>query len=86
MYKIRFLDPGERAMQKFDRSVTTRVLRKLRWLAANADNVEQEGLHGEFAGFGKLREGDYRIIYKILKSEQIIEVTLIGHRSEVYKK
>ncbi|HMH44966.1 MAG TPA: type II toxin-antitoxin system RelE/ParE family toxin [Pyrinomonadaceae bacterium] len=33
----------------------------------------------------KLREGDYRIIYELLRSEEAIVVHLIGHRREVYK-
>lgn len=33
----------------------------------------------------KLRVGDYRIIADINKTEKKIEVTLIGHRKNIYK-
>ena len=34
----------------------------------------------------KLRVGDYRVIADISQSEKKIQVTLIGHRKNVYKK
>ena len=40
----------------------------------------RRSLHGYF----KLRVGDYRIIYKIVKNT--VEIFIIGHRSWVYEK
>jgi mRNA interferase RelE/StbE len=54
-------------------------------LAENLDDLKPEGLTGELAGFYKLRVGDYRVIYEILRVEQIIVVHLIGHRREIYR-
>jgi len=34
----------------------------------------------------KLRIGDYRAIADINRANNIIEITLIGHRKNVYKK
>ena len=39
-------------------------------------------LHGVLRGYWKLRVGDYRVIYSIIKSE--IRVFIIGHRKDVY--
>ena len=41
-------------------------------------------LRRSLQGYRKLRVGNYRIIYKIEKSE--ITVLKIGHRKEIYKK
>ena len=62
-----------------------RVVRKLRWLAQNLDSINPESLKGDLAGLYKLREGDYRIVYQVLRAENIIVVHLIGHRRDVYK-
>jgi mRNA interferase RelE/StbE len=40
-------------------------------------------LHGRFSGMRRLRVGDYRIVYTIMKSEVL--VLRIGHRQDVYK-
>ena len=62
-----------------------RIVRKLRWLADNLNDLSPEPLKGGFSGLYKLRQGDYRIIYEIVRSEETIVVHLIGHRREVYK-
>lgn len=38
-----------------------------------------------YPGFLKLRAGDYRIIYKVFKTENLIVIHRIGHRREVYR-
>ena len=42
-------------------------------------------LKGDLTGLYKLREGDYRIVYQILRGEKVIIIHSIGHRREVYK-
>jgi len=34
----------------------------------------------------KLREGDHRIIYQILRKEKLILIHCIGHRKDVYRR
>ncbi len=48
--------------------------------------MNPEALKGALAGLYKLREGDYRIIYQVLRKEHVIVIHSIGHRSEVYRK
>ena len=33
----------------------------------------------------RLRQGDYRIVYRIDDSERIVEIFKIGHRREIYR-
>ena len=85
MYSIRLLSDANRELARLDKTVANRIVRKLRWLADNLDDLSPEALKGEFSGLYKLREGDYRILYEILHFEETIIVHLIGHRREVYK-
>jgi mRNA interferase RelE/StbE len=85
MYTIRLLKPASRALERLDKGVATRVVRWLRWLAENLDSINPEPLKGHLQGLYKLREGDYRIAYEILRGESLIMVHLIGHRREIYK-
>jgi len=85
MYSIRLLNDATRELERLDKPVANRIVRKLRWLAQNLDSISPESLKGGFAGLYKLREGDYRIAYQVLRSENTIVVHLIGHRRDVYK-
>ena len=85
MYSIRLLQSATRELERLDRPIASRIVRKVRWLSANADQVNHQPLKGGLVGLYKLREGDYRIVYEVLRAQQIIVIHLIGHRSEVYK-
>jgi len=43
------------------------------------------GLAGELAGLWSARRGDYRIVYEILRSEQMVVVHRVQHRGTVYR-
>lgn len=85
MYSIRLLKDATREINRLDKPVASRILRKLRWLAENLDNITPEPLKGGLAGLYKLREGDYRVVYEVLRSENTMVVHLIGHRRDIYK-
>jgi mRNA interferase RelE/StbE len=85
MWQIRFKEDVSRDLEKLDKEIARRIVRKISWLAENIDNIQPKGLRADFSRLFKLREGDYRIIYEILKKEQIILIYFIGHRRDVYK-
>lgn len=72
-------------MERLDKAIATRVVRRMRWLAENLDSIKPEPLKGRLRGLYKVREGDYRIAYEILQGERVIIVHLIGHRRDIYK-
>ena len=86
MYKIRLFEEAKSNLERLDKTIARRILRKLNWLAENAGVLEPKGLRTNLSGFAKLREGDYRIIYQVSHDEQTVFVRFIGHRSEVYKR
>lgn len=85
MYKIQLQDEAASKFARLDKAIARRILRKLNWLAENAAELEPKGLRKNLAGNAKLREGDYRIIYRLFHEEQVVLIRFIGHRSEVYK-
>ena len=86
MYQIRILDVAERELAQLDKTVGRRIVKRIRWLAENIENVKPMPLTGDLAGFYKLRVGDYRVVYEILHVEQMLVIHLIGHRREIYRK
>ncbi len=85
MYEIRLFEEAERNLERLDKTIARRILRKLHWLAENAEIIEPKGLKKNLSGFAKLREGDYRVIYQISHEEQIVFIRFVGHRREIYK-
>lgn len=85
MFKVQFVDDAVDDIRRLDKSIARRVIRKIDWLAENAETIQLIGLRGDLSGFAKLREGDYRIIYELLYQDKIVVIHFIGHRSEVYK-
>jgi mRNA interferase RelE/StbE len=64
MYSTRLLNDATRELERLDKPVANRIVRKMRWLAQNLDTINPESLKGGLAGLYKLREGDYRIAYQ----------------------
>ena len=57
MYSIRLLQSATRELERLDKPIATRIIRKLRWLAENADQVNHQSLKGGLVGLYKLRDG-----------------------------
>ena len=86
MYRIRILETATRELAQLDNSVGRRIVRRIRWLAANLAVIKPEPLTGDLAGLYKLRVGDYRVAYEIIRDEETMVIHLIGHRREIYRK
>ena len=84
--RARLLDAAVRDLARLDKPEARRVVDRINWLASNYGTIQPEALSGILAGFYKLRVGDFRVIYEILDSEQILLVHAIGHRREIYRK
>ena len=85
-YGIRILEPAASELESLDITVARRVVERIRWLAENIENIRVEALKGDLAGMYKLRVGDYRIIYGVIREERIVLIHLIGHRKDVYQQ
>lgn len=85
MYELRILDEAIRDLQRTDKTIARRIVKRLNWLAANLDKTNREKLTGEFSDFYKFRVGDYRVLYQILDDEQVIVIHQVGHRREIYR-
>jgi mRNA interferase RelE/StbE len=84
MYQVTFVPHVEHDLKRLDRPVRLRILRKIEWLAENLEDLSPNALTGQWQGMYKLRVGDYRIIYTLDPSRELLIVHAIGHRSDVY--
>ena len=86
MYRFDFTAGAERELDHLDSLTRTRILKRLKRLGENADVIQHEELSGPLSDLFKLRVGDYRVLYDMIESENLILVHQIGHRSDVYRR
>ncbi len=84
-YKVDFTLQALEDISKLDRTVITRITKKIEWLSESLDVVSPQALKGKFHGMFKLVIGDWRAIYTADFSNKTITVHLIGPRKEIYK-
>jgi len=70
-------------LEKLDKPVAQRILKKIDWLSNNFEKVTPEPLIGHFKGTFKLRIGGWRVVYTIESHTLVIQ--FIGHRKDIYR-
>ena len=81
--KVLWTEAATEDLDKIDKLVVRRILKRIAWLASNFKKVTAEPLAGEFKGMFKLRTGNWRVVYSIEGKD--IAIQFIGHRGEIYR-
>ena len=63
MVKIEWTEGAIKDLERLDKPVARRILRRLAWLSKNFQSIVPEPLTGELKGTFKLRIGDWRAVY-----------------------
>lgn len=85
MYKITFLASALRELEFLPNVEISRILKKIEGLALNPKPNDVKKLKASIE-LWRIRSGNYRIVYTILKNELIIEIIRIRHRKDAYRK
>jgi len=80
---IEWTEGAIKDLERLDKPVARRILRRLAWFCKNFQSVVPEPLAGELKGIFKFRIGDWRAIYTM--QHNIIIIQFVGHRSKLYK-
>ena len=83
MPKIEWTEQALEDLQKLDKPIAKRILKKVTWFSNQFENITPEVLSGDLSGTYKLRIGDWRVIYTI--ENDVIIIQALGHRREIYK-
>lgn len=83
-YSVEFTPAGLDSLEELKSTIQERILRKIRWLSENFDDVTPQALGADLSGLFKLRVGDYRVLYSFDAEIQIMTIHKIGHRRDVY--
>ncbi len=83
MYKIELRRRAQRALDRLPKTDFRAVVGAIKELAQTPRPRGVEKVKS--TGLWRIRQGDYRIIYAIDDSQQIIIVVRVGHRREIYR-
>jgi mRNA interferase RelE/StbE len=81
-FVLEFTPEANDDFMSLDEILRLRMVEKIRYFLEN--EIKPEPLEGNFAGYYKLRVGDYRIVYEF-PIQKTMRVRAIGHRSAVYR-
>jgi mRNA interferase RelE/StbE len=83
LVRIEWTERAVEDLERLDKPVARRILRRLDWVSKNFRSIVPEPLTGGLKGTFKLRIGDWRAVYTV--EGKIIIIQFIGHRSAIYK-
>ena len=84
-YRVEWSRPALKGLDRLDRTVRVRVLRKVDSLKAEPRPPGVLRLTGQ-RELWRLRVGDYRVIYTIQDSKLVITVVDVGGRGSIYRE
>ena len=84
MYALAILPQAQHDLAQLDPPLRRRIGKRIDRLAEHGTDIKHEALAGEWARFFKFRMGDYRIIYMIEHTKNLIVIYRVRHRREVY--
>lgn len=86
-YKIRPLRTFDQSLEKLDKSIAVRVMRKIETLADEPQRIggPMGNLPEDLKGLHKVRIGDWRVFFWVDHMKQEIVPYLVDNRDYIYK-
>ena len=84
MFQITYAPDIPQDLQKLSADIQSNIRRAIESKLMESPHIFGTRLRRDLKGYWKLRVGDYRIIYKILRNSVL--VLKIGHRREIYSR
>jgi mRNA interferase RelE/StbE len=83
-YSVTFARSARKELESLSQTDAIRILKKIESLPANPRPSGCKKLTGQNS-LWRIRIGDYRVVYSIDDTHRLIDITIIRHRSSVYK-
>jgi mRNA interferase RelE/StbE len=83
-YKIEWKRSAIKELEKLPRPMISKVVSAVNNLASNPYPEGVRKLVGSENSY-RIRIGDYRVLYNIIKNMLIVEIIRVGHRKDIYR-
>jgi len=84
MYTVLWDEAALTDLRHIDKATARKIIEKVSMYLAKDPKSLGRPLSAQFSGLMRYRFGDYRIIYELNNTDQVITVIKVGHRKEVY--
>lgn len=84
LFKIKITRSAQKEIRKISPPHINRVVLAIRKLAKDPRSAECQKIRSVENGY-RVRVGDYRVIYVIDNSEEVLVIIKVGHRRDVYR-
>lgn len=84
-YQINYHHQALKDLQNLNVNIQRRIVKNIEERLMIAPDIYGKPLRYSLKGLWSLKIGDYRVIYHVIKNNEII-VLKIGHRKEVYNQ
>jgi len=84
MYEVRFTKRFDKLFHKLDRQVQRDILKEIENLRRTPELGER--LHGTLSDLFRIKVKDFRVVYHIHSSENVMEFVFVDHRKHVYEE
>ena len=84
MYEVRLRKRFKKQFRKLDEQIQRKVIEEIELLKTNPEIGDK--LKGVLSDFRRIRIHDYRLVYQIRSSDEIVEVFFVDHRKRVYRE
>lgn len=85
MYRIEIRPAAQRELASLPKKIRQQIFDRIELLAAEPRPAGVVYLKGAWAGYCRIRSGDYRIIYSVRDDVLVVAVARVGNRSNVYE-
>jgi mRNA interferase RelE/StbE len=83
LLKVEWTEKAIADLEKLDRLISRRIIRKVTWFAKNFEKITPEPLSGGLKGMFKMRVGDWRVVYKV--EVGTARIYFVGRRRDIYE-
>ena len=84
IYKTKWEDKAEDDLVQLPSETSLKIYNRVESYLAQSPKELGKALVGKYSGLYRYRYGDYRIIYEIDKTNKILIINRVGHRTDVY--
>lgn len=82
-YKVEIKNSAQKEISKLDKKIVSKVMEKLDILEKTPFSSGYKKLVAR-SGY-RIRVGDYRIIYDVIEDQNLVIISRVAHRKDVYK-
>jgi mRNA interferase RelE/StbE len=80
-YRLAFRPAVMKDLSQAGQPMAQRLFDKTKWIASNVDNLRHQTVAQNLPNLCKYAVGDWRIFYSIDRTEQIVDIHHIVHRT-----